>query len=155
MVPRMLMWDKSSDFTTRLPLLQVASAGSVADITAAKLLLARAPPSLPVNSFAADKGYDSEYFVHDLRTKWKGVRVAIPVRRKRGDDGRNRASRKLERTTNPTLYKRRTEIERYFSRLKRGFRLGEEKTRHFENFQANAYLTSCMAILEWLSKQPA
>ena len=58
-------------------------------------------------------------------------------------------------TTNPTLYKRRTEIERYFSRLKRVFRLGEEKTRHFENFQANAYLTSCMAILEWLSKQPA
>jgi hypothetical protein len=143
------------DFASRLPLFQIATAGNVADITAGKSLLSRAPPHLPVKSFAADKGYDSEYFVHDICKKWKKVKVAIPVRRKKGDDGRNRAGRRLERTTDPVLYKRRTEIERHFSRKKRVYRLGEERTWHFENFRASAYLTSCMAILEWLSKQPA
>lgn len=69
------------DFETRLPLFQSVSAGNVADITAGQALVERAPPSLPVSSFAADKGYDSEYFVHRIREKWKRVRVAIPVRR--------------------------------------------------------------------------
>ncbi len=41
------------------------------------------------------------------------------------------------------------EIERYFSRKKRVFRLGEERTRHLKNFRANCYLTSIMEILEW------
>lgn len=143
------------DYQSRMPILQCASSGNVADITAGKLLLCRAPPTLPVKSFAADKGYDSEYFVHDIRQKWRKARVAIPVRRKPGGKPGETNGREAERTTNRTLYRRRSEIERHFSRAKRVYHLGEERTRHFENFRANAYLTSCMAILEWLSKQPA
>lgn len=143
------------DFESRVPLFQMVTPGNVADITAGEALVARAPPYLPVRSFAADKGYDSEYFVHRIRKKWKNVCVAIPVRKKKNDDGRNRAGRALERTGHPRFYKRRTEIERYYSRKKRVYHLGEEKTRHLGNFQANAYFTSCMAILEWLSRQPA
>ena len=131
------------------------TAGNVADITAGKCLLSRAPPALPVKSFAGDKGYDSEYFVHDIRQKWKKVKVAIPVRRKPGGERHETNGREAERTTDSVLYRRRTEIERHFSRKKRVYHLGEERTRHFENFRANAYMTSCMAILEWLSKQPA
>lgn len=138
------------DFSTRLPLFQIVSAGNTADISAGEQLLTRAPPGIPVRSFAADKGYDSEGFVHRIRMRWKRVRVAIPVRRKQGDDGRNRASRAKERTANPTLYKRRTEIERHYSRKKGVFRFGEERTRGLENFRANAFFVSCMQILEWL-----
>jgi hypothetical protein len=143
------------DFRTRLPLMQMVTSGNVADITAGHALLSRAPPSLPVTSFAADKGYDSEYFVHAIRKKWNGVKVAIPVRRKPGGARHETNGREAERTTEPALYRRRTEIERHFSRKKGVFNLGEEKTRTFQNFQTNAYLTSCMVILEWLSMQPA
>jgi IS5 family transposase len=141
------------DWKTRLPLFQVVTPGNVADITAGEMLVERAPPDLRVKSFAADKGYDSEYFVHRIAGKWKTVRVAIPVRRKQGDDGRNRAGRSSERSTDPVLYRKRTEIERHFSRKKRVFHLGEERNRTLENFRANAYLTSSMQILEWLVKQ--
>lgn len=143
------------DWKTRLPLLQSVSAGNVADITEGERLVERAPPSLRVRSFAADKGYDSEYFVHRIRAKWRNTRVAIPVRRKQGDDGRNRAGRAKERSCDRRLYKRRTEIERHYSRKKRVFNLGEERTRTLENFRANAFLASSMQILEYLAKRAA
>lgn len=143
------------DFKTRLPLFQMVSAGNVADITAGEQLVERAPPTLHVRSFGADKGYDSEYFVHRIRTKWKNVRVAIPVRKKPGDDGRNRAGRAKERSCDPRLYRKRTEIERHYSRKKRVFHLGEEHTRTLENFRANAFLASSMQILEYLTHDAA
>ena len=55
------------------------------------------------------------------------------------------------RTLNKKFLNLRTEIERYFSRKKRVFKLGEERTRHLKNFRANCYLTSIMEILEWMS----
>jgi len=42
-----------------------------------------------------------------------------------------------------------SEIERYFSRKKRVFNLGEERTRGLKNFEANCHLTSIAEILEW------
>ena len=137
------------DYVTRLPLMQFVSNGSYADIRGGEILVDRAPPSWRINAFAADKAYDGQCFVHALARKWQGIMIAIPVRKKRGDDGRNRASRSMERTNDPSLYKKRTAIERYFSRKKGVFHCGEERTRGIKNFETNCYMTSIMEILEW------
>lgn len=143
------------DFETRLPLLQTATAGNVHDLVGGRTLLDRAPPTWRVAGWSADKAYDSEDFVHAIRRKWENVRVAIPVRKKKGGESvLNRISRSRERSTSVRLYKQRTEIERYHSRKKHVFRFGEEKTRHFGNFRTNMYFTSIMEILEWLAKHP-
>lgn len=140
------------DYTTKLPLFQAVTPGAVADITMGEHLVSRAPPDLPVCTFAADKGYDSESFVHAIRMKWDS-RIAIPQRHHTHDgNALNRKLRGAGRTHDSALYKRRTEIERHFSRKKGVFHLGEERTRHLENFRANAYFVSGLQILEWLSK---
>ncbi len=141
------------DYESRAPILQSVSAGQVADITAGETLVSRAPPSLPVRSFSADKGYDSEYFVHSISKKWHAV-VAIPMRHLKFDGNRtNRTLRGVNRSRDPALYRRRTEIERYFSRKKRVFNLGEEQTRHLKNFRTNCYFVSCLELLERLSAE--
>jgi hypothetical protein len=140
------------DHATRLPLVQMVSAGNAADITYGRRLLDRSPPRWPVHGFAADKGYDSMDFVHAIYRKWPQSAIAIPMRRSTSGNEWNTFLRKAHRTTDSALYRKRTEIERYFSRKKRVFRLGEEKTRHLKNFRAHCYLTSIMEILEWLSK---
>lgn len=143
------------DYALRLPLLQLTSAGHMPDIKGGEFLLSRAPPDWKVQSVSADKGYDSEYFVKAIVSKW-GTRPAIPQRRLRYDgNGENRRMRGANRSRNPAEYRERTEIERYFSRKKRVFRLGEEKTRHLENFHTNCLFTSCMEILERLTKEAA
>lgn len=139
------------DYKSRVPIFQSVSAGQVADITAGQALVSRAPPHLPVESVSADKGYDSEYFVKSIVEKWR-AEVAIPMRRLQFDGNRhNRAVRGAHRSRDPALYRRRTEIERYFSRKKRVFSLGEEKTRHLKNFRTNCYFVSCLELLERLS----
>ena len=140
------------DYATRLPLVQLTSSGNEADITYGRQLLDRAPPRWPVRGFAADKGYDSMDFIHDIYRKWPRSQIAIPMRRPTSGNAWNTALRKAHRTTDSDLYRKRTEIERYFSRKKRVFNLGEERTRHLKNFRANCYLTSIMEILEWLSQ---
>lgn len=141
------------DRTLKLPIFQMATAGNVADITAGEALLERAPPDIPVESFAADKGYDSEYFAQSIISKWK-IKPAIPMRHMQHDgNALNRAARKANRSRSKRTYRGRTEIERYFSRKKRVFNLGEEKTRHLENFRTNCYFTSCLEILESLSER--
>ncbi len=90
---------------------------------------------------------------------WKGIQIAIPLRKtnqetvgsKRRESDLNRALKAAERKLAPKLLNKRTEIERYFSRKKRVFHLGEEKTRHLRNFRNNCYLTSIAEILEWLT----
>lgn len=140
------------DYKSRLPLLQAVSAGNVADINGGHRLLNRAPPKWQVKTFAADKGYDSEYFVQSIIEKWN-PKVAIPVRNfKYSGNDLNRAIRRKPRSHDPKLYRQRTEIERYFSRKKNVFNLGEEKTRHLKNFRDNSYMTSIMEILEWSVK---
>ncbi len=143
------------EYSLRVPLLQCASPGEMADITGGQFLLSRAPPEWNVKMFAADKGYDSEYFVKAVVSKWR-TRPAIPLRHLRHDgNALNRLTRGANRSRDPDDYRRRTEIERYFSRKKRVFRLGEEKTRHLENFHTNCLFTSCKEILERLTKMTA
>lgn len=139
----------------RLPVCQCASEGHMPDILGGEFLVSRAPPDWRVESFSADKGYDAEYFVKSIVDKWR-VHPAIPLRRLKYDgNARNRRMRGAHRSRDPSHYRRRTEIERYFSRKKRVFRLGEERTRHLENFHMNCLLTSCMEILERLTKPAA
>ncbi len=142
------------EYKTRLPLLQCVSPGNVHDIVGGRTLISRAPPDWNVIALEADRGYDSELFVKEVSLVWKDVEVAIPMRHMNHDgNALNRKKRGAGRSKDPTLYKHRTEIERYFSRKKRIFHLGGEKTRHLNNFRINCYMTSIMEILEWLSNQ--
>ena len=141
------------DYKTRLPLLQFCTPGARADIVWGGNLVRAAPKNWKVKSVLADKGYDADHFVHDIRLKWKKAKVGIPLRRLvYPGNWLNQFLRRWPRSLNPKLLNKRTEIERYFSRKKHVFRLGEERTRHLENFRTNCYLTSIMEILEWMSQ---
>jgi hypothetical protein len=145
------------DFKTRLPLLQYATPGARADIIWGTNLIRAAPSWWHVNGFLADKAYDGWKFVADLHQKWNGIRVGIPVRRTIHEvidpahPGvlKNRRAKESDRYLRRRFLNKRSEIERYFSRKKRVFNLGEERTRHLENFRANRFMTSIMEILEW------
>ena len=141
------------DYKTRLPLFQFATAGARADIVWGGNLIRAAPQSWKLKELAADKAYDGANFVMDIVLKWKGVKVAIPMRRHKKDDSWfNRYMKMWERTKTRKIYRKRSEIERYFSRKKGVFNFGEERTRGLKNFEANAYFVSIMEILEYASK---
>ena len=151
------------DYKTRLPIIQQATPGARADVIWGLNLIRVAPKSWNVKALLADKGYDAEYLVMEAKQKWKKVKVGIPIRRVRlsqkpdrlnniEGQAHNYRTKAKVRTLNKKFLNLRTEIERYFSRKKRVFKLGEEKTRHLKNFRANCYLTSIMEILEWMSR---
>lgn len=148
------------DFHTRLPPKQSCTGGARSDIVLGGNLIRGSPKHWRVKALAADKGYDGAFFVHEIYQRWKGIQIAIPLRRtnqealgaKRRETEKSRALKAAERTLTPELLDKRTEIERYFSRKKRVFRLGEERARGFKNFRANSSLTSLVEILEFLSK---
>jgi hypothetical protein len=146
-------------FEARLPLLQIATGGARAGVTTAREPIGRAPPDWNVRSLAADKGYDSEAFVQEIKRKWDEAKVAIPLRKTNQEKVAghpegwlNRFMKSLPRSWSPALRKSRTEIERYFSRKKHVFRLGEEKARGLRSFEANCCLTSIMEHLEYAAK---
>jgi hypothetical protein len=137
------------DHRTRLPVMQLATGGARSDVMLGHQLIDRAPPHWHVRSLAADKGYDSEAFVQDVKKKWRKARVGIPLRRTNqekvaghAEGWLNRFLKSLPRDWSGALRKSRTEIERYYSRKKYVFRLGEERTRGLRNFEANCYFTS-------------
>jgi Transposase DDE domain len=143
------------DYETRLPVMQIMTAGARSDVRIAHRLIDRAPPRWQVRSLTADKGYDSEAFVQQIKAKWNKARIGIPLRKtnqeKRAghpEGWLNRWLKSLPRTWDKKLLRSRTEIERYFSRKKQVFHLGEEKTRGFQSFEANCYMTSIMEYLE-------
>ena len=148
------------DFRTRLPILQATTPGARADIVWGGHLIRGAPKSWNVRGLLADKAYDGWEFVAEVKQKWRSAKVGIPVRRTIHERNlpfppeviRNRASKEAGRYLRRSFLNQRTEIERYFSRKKRVFRLGEERTRGLENFRVNCYLTSIMEILEWAAK---
>jgi len=143
------------DFKTRLPLRQIATPGARSDIRLGEVLVRGSPTTWQVRQFTADKGYDGANFVKLIASHWQGIRISIPLRRMKSNEPRVwRQLKGAERTRDKQLLKKRTEIERYFSRKKRVFGLGEERTRHLQNFRANCDMTSIMEILEW-STTPA
>ena len=141
------------DFQTRLPLCQIATPGARSDIRIGEVLIRGAPRTWKIRKFTADKGYDGANFVKFVSAYWPGIRISIPLRHMKKDELLVwRRIKGWERTWDRQLLKKRTEIERYFSRKKRVFGLGEERTRHLKNFRANCELTSIMEILEWSTK---
>ncbi len=149
------------DFKTRLPIMQIATPGARSDIMLGKNLIRGSPQEWKdkVIGFLADMAYDGEEFVFQIKKKLKNAKVGIPVRRTHQEVigltseaiTRNRKGKEGGRTLNKSFLNKRTAIERYFSRKKRVFRLGEERTRHLKNFRANCYLTSIIEILEWMN----
>jgi hypothetical protein len=146
------------DYESRLPVLQIMTGGARSDVMLGHQLISRAPPHWQVRSFTADKGYDSEAFVQQIKNKWTRARVGIPLRKTNHEkvcghpEGwLNRFLKSLPRTWDKKLLRSRTEIERYFSRKKHVFHLGEERTRGFRNFEANCYFTSIMEYLEYIA----
>jgi hypothetical protein len=145
------------DFETRLPLKLKTTGGARSDVVLGRNLVRGAPKywSKKVTAFLADRGYDAEDFVLQIKRKWKDCDIGIPFRmmpqQTLTEEG-YRQTKSLNRCLKPKLLNKRTEIERYFSRKKNVFHLGEEKTRHLENFNANCHFTAIMEILEWLSK---
>ena len=147
------------DYHTRLPLRQISTGGARSDIVLGKHLIRGSPRNWKVTALAADKGYDGTDFVNKVYQRWKDIQIAIPLRKtnqetlgtKRKESDLNRSLKAVERALDPELLSRRTEIERYFSRKKRVFHLGEERTRHLRNFRNNCYLTAVAEILEWLT----
>ena len=141
------------DWKTRLPLLQFATPGARSDIVYGAHLIGAAPPWWKIRELAADKAYDGMNFVKDIVIKFPGIKVAIPMRRHKVNDyWLNRYMKRWERTSDSEIYKKRSGIERFFSRKKGVFNLGEERTRGLINFEANCHLTSIMEILEWAAK---
>jgi len=145
------------DWETRLPLKLRCTGGARADIVLGRNLVRGAPKywKKKIKAFLADRGYDAQDFVLQIATKWKGCKIGIPFRimnQKILTAEGYRQTKSLNRCLDQKLLNKRTEIERYFSRKKGVFHLGEEKTRHLENFNANCHFTAIMEILEWLSK---
>ena len=141
------------DWKTRLPILQFATPGARSDIRWGANLIRAAPEYWNIKELAADKAYDGANFVKDIAIKFPGIKIAIPMRRhKKNDSWFNVFMKGWERTKSKKIYKKRSEIERHFSRKKGVFNLGEERTRGLQNFEANAYLVSIAQILEWSTK---
>ena len=145
------------DCQTRLPLRQTVTPGARADVVWGATLIRAAPRSWRVSSLVADRGYDSSALINLVKHKWRRVQVGIPIRRTtqkltpplRPEDTLNYRLTAQDRILTPKLLNTRSEIERYFSRKKRVLNLGEERTRHLQNFRANCHLTSIMEILEF------
>lgn len=116
-------------------------------------LLKRAYPWLKKCGYVlADKGYDSsdivEYIAKSLHAK-----ASIPIKEIRKGKNYNPKGGyqnwKLKtkgRTLKKSIYNKRSEVERFFSTLKRAFKLGTEKTRGIEAFLENTYL-SCICFM--------
>jgi IS5 family transposase len=147
------------DFHTRLPIAKIVTGGARADVTLAHHLITQLPDEWAVAAFLGDKGYDSNDLVQQIKHKWDGVQVSIPVRRtsqaargcKRQETEKNRQAKRANRNLTISLYNQRTEIERYFSRKKGVFHWGSERTRGIENCATNVTLTDVMAQLEYLA----
>jgi len=140
------------DYATRLPILQFATPGARSDIRWGANLIRAAPDYWKMKELTADKAYDGANFVKDIILKFPGIKVAIPMRRhKKNDFWFNRFMKGWERTHDATIYKKRSEVERHFSRKKGVFNLGEERTRGLTNFEANCDFVSTIQILEWLA----
>lgn len=136
--------------------------GTTHDSKVAIPLLKRARPWLKKCGYVlADKGYDSmdivEYIAKALKAK-----ASIPIKDTNQKGSKNQKKLSPEerikggyqnfklkaqgRSLKKSIYNQRTEVERFFSTLKRAFKLGKEKTRGITSFIENTYL-SCICFM--------
>jgi transposase len=150
------------DTETKMPLALIIGNGVAADGTLAIPLLKKARTWLKkVGYVLADKGYDDTDIVNWIMKELQ-AKAGIPMRRKsklaKGKKHRygnllNWQLKAVGRTFKKSILKKRTEIERSFSQLKRVYHLGREETRGVLNFARNAYLAliSYMLKLFWIA----
>jgi transposase len=102
-----------------LPLRLVISPGQASDKTLAPALLARLPPA---RALVADRGYDAKALLDLVRDS--GGEAHIPTCR----------DRKIQRSVEPTLYRQRNLIERFFCKLKHFRRIATRFDKLARNF---------------------
>ena len=137
------------DAETRFPIALIITNGLAADGTLAIPLLKKAKRYLKKNGYVlADKGYDDTDIVNWI-VKMLHAKAGIPMRKKsnlaKGKKNRygnllNWRMKAAGRTFKKSIYKLRTEVERFFSQLKHTYFLGKEFQRGIEAFTTNAYL---------------
>lgn len=150
------------DTETKMPIALIIGNGTAHDGTLAVSLLKRARAWLKkVGYVLADKGYDDTDIVKWITGELK-AKAGIPMRKKSklANGKKNRYGNLLNwqlkavgRTFKKSILRRRTEVERSFSSLKRVYHLGKEETRGILSFAKNAYLAliSHMLKLFWIA----
>lgn len=141
------------DANTGVLIALIIGNGLTHDSQVAIPLLKRARPWLKKCGYVlADKGYDDtkivEYIAKSLHAK-----AAIPI--KKIYKGKNYSikgafqnwqEKAKGRCIKRSIYNKRSEVERFFSTLKRAFHLGKEKTRGIKAFLENTYL-ACICFM--------
>ena len=118
-------------------------------------LLKKARPWLKKCGYVlADKGYDDmeivEYIAKSLHAK-AGIPIREMPKDKQGKKKGNYQNWKLKtkgRTVKKSILNARTEVERFFSYLKRVCRLGKDATRGIKRFVDNTYLACIFYMLQ-------
>src|SRR3989344_7706012 len=102
----------------------------------------------------ADKGYDDtdivEYIAKSLKAK-AGIPIREMPKNKKGRKKGNFLNWKLKskgRTVKKSILNLRTEVERFFSYLKRVCKLGKDATRGIKRFVDNTYLACIFYMLK-------
>jgi transposase len=110
-----------------LPVRIVLSAGQASDKAAVAALLDGLPPARAV---VADRGYDARAIVDMVHQR--GGEAHIPTQR----------DRKVQRSVDPALYRKRNLIERFFCKLKHFRRVATRFDKLARNFLAAVLLAS-------------
>lgn len=118
-------------------------------------LLKKARPWLrKVGYVLADKGYDDtdiiEYIAKSLHAK-AGIPIREMPKDKKGKKKGNFLNWRLKakgRTVKKSILNLRTEVERFFSYLKRVLKLGKDATRGIKRFVDNTYLACIFYMLK-------
>ena len=110
-----------------LPLRIVLSAGQASDKAAVAALLDGLPPA---RALVADRGYDARAIIELVRQH--GGEAHIPTQR----------DRKVQRSVDPSLYRQRNLVERFFCKLKHFRRVATRFDKLARNFLAAVLLAS-------------
>ena len=110
--------------STGRPLRLIVTEGQVADILCATQLIEH----LRTGAVIADKDYDSDAFVEEIRAT--RAKVVIPPR----------SNRKKKRRYNRELYRTRNLVERFFNRIKHFRRVSTQYDKHADSYLVFASL---------------
>lgn len=110
-----------------LPLRITLSPGQASDKAVVEALLEGLPPA---QALVADRGYDAQAIIDLVRSR--GGEAHIPTQR----------DRKIQRTVDAELYRKRNLIERYFCKLKHFRRVATRFDKLARNFLAAVLIAS-------------
>lgn len=141
------------DAQSGMPIALIVADGLTHESQRAIPLLKRARPWLrKVGYVLADKGYDDGDLVLFISKKLK-AKAGIPIKKTRTTKAGTKIGTFLNwklkargRTFKKSIYNLRSEVERFFSHLKRTYHLGHEETRGLSAFMGNAYL-ACICFM--------